>query len=195
MAETRSAGPQRSHSDTATKPLISFNDHLKVIETLEPFFHETGNHWLQKLENAYENISRDEARLASTTASGAPQEESLSKFRQNHTTTVPAFDDALNQLDWRETDPVHVWKVAEIDLRTNTVLAMEERPDGYRGDVGYIDHTAMDQLPSAWRQAHGQTREVLRRWGVEEEQPEDEGGYEWQDEGSVMSCIDTSMPF
>jgi len=194
MAESRRASSQTSHSPayTATQPLISLEDHLKIISTLEPQSHETGQHWLQKLENAYENISRDEACLRATSAT--PQ-ESLSKFRKHYTTAVPAFKCALNQLNWLGDDPVHVWKVAEVDLRNNTVLALEGRPDGYRRDIGYKDYTAVEQLPWAWRQAHGQMKEMLNRWGVEEEQPEDEGGYGWQDEGVVTESIDTSMPF
>lgn len=186
------AGPRSSHANTDTRPLNSLQEHLEVIEASKPQSHETGKAWLQRVEEAYKELSRDEARLAA--ASSVPGDD-CGRFRRHHVITAPTFDEALGHLDSYGRDPVHLWKVAQVDLRTNTVVALEGRPDGYRKEIGYSDYTALDQLPSTWRQAHDQTKGMLRRWGVEEEQPENEGRYGWQDEESVTGYIDTSMPF
>lgn len=191
--------PTTNSPSIASQPATSLTDHLTGIEVLDPMWHHSGEKWLGKLEEAYDNIVDDEHRAATLPS------ENLEVCIQQESNNVPAFDEALNQLDWfhdghREgggshDDPVHFWKVAKINPATSKIVSLEGRPDGYKRVLNFKDHTDASQLPPAWKQAHEQTKETLIQWGVEEEQPENEAEHGWQDEGSMTRYLDTSMPF
>ncbi|KAK5948096.1 hypothetical protein OHC33_010844 [Knufia fluminis] len=180
----------------------SLSNRLKVIEAAEPKWYPTGKEWVRRLEEICDDILRVEQRLATAATNS---QEDHNKYRQQHANVIPTFDDALRQIDWFDdehrvrngsvSDIVHFWKVAHIDPDTNEVVSLAGRPDGYRRNVGYQDHTSGYGLPLTWKQAHGEMKEKLRLWGVEQEQPEHDAGYGHQGGGPVRGYSDTSMPF
>ena len=187
--------------ETAVRPSVTLTNHLRVIEVLDPSWHQAGEKWLQKLDDAYDDIVNHEQRMSSGRST---MREKYNKYRQNHPTAIPTFQDALKQVDWLDDNQrgptenfeiVHFWKVAEFDQRTNTVVSLESRPNSYRRNVGFRDHTERSHLPLAWRQAHDETKEMLKMWGTEEEQEEDQAASGFQDKAGMTRYIDTSMPF
>jgi len=198
----RKTHPSKTFIEHEPQAFTTLASHLKVVETLDPQWYQSGKDWSQRLGSICDEVSKSAANLA--TADHGPAER-YSRYRRSYTKSIPDFEDALKQIDWfdegaRERNDskdciIHFWKVATINPITNALVSMEGRPDGYRLNTGYRDHTTLGELPETWRQAHTQTKEIIRRWGVEEEQPENEFEQGWQDETSATGYIDTSMPF
>ena len=193
---------QECKSDQWKRDPMQLINRLNIIQDYPPSWFESGEQWVASMERMYSGIVTTQQELEASIMHPVRTPSMHTNLRYTYDSTLPYFNHALTILNSMDNNSlghnrdmdelIHLWKVAHIDSRTNTIISIEPRPAAYP-DNNYRDSTNKSQMPRSWIQAHEGMQEMVKQWAAEDQTVARDFEFGLQDESTMKQDYNTAI--